>query len=57
MLFRSYAAREEEEAIRQYTAFASSLTGSAANAFSAIASEEKRHLGKLNALLAQSVTE
>ena len=49
----AYAAREEEEAIRQYTAFASSLTGSAANAFSAIATEEKRHLGKLNALLSQ----
>lgn len=53
----AYAAREEEEAIRQYTAFASSLTGNAASAFSAIALEEKRHLCKLNALLAQSVTE
>ena len=49
----AYAAREEEEAIRQYTAFASSLTGSAAGAFSAIALEEKQHLSKLNALLDQ----
>ncbi len=49
----AYAAKEEEEAIRQYSAFASSLTGSAASAFSAIALEEKRHLHKLNALLAQ----
>ena len=49
----AYAAKEEEEAIRQYTSFASSLTGSAASAFSAIALEEKQHLCKLNALLAQ----
>ena len=48
----AYAAREEEEAIRQYTAFASSLSGGAASAFSAIALEEKQHLNKLNALLA-----
>ena len=51
----AYAAAEEEEAVRQYTAFASSLTGSAASAFSAIALEEKQHLNKLNALLAQTV--
>ncbi len=49
----AYAAAEEEEAVRQYTAFASSLQGSAASAFSAIALEEKQHLNKLNALLAQ----
>ena len=49
----AFAAREEEEAIRQYTAFASSLSGSAASAFSAIALEEKQHLSKLNALLDQ----
>ena len=53
----AYAAAEEEEAVRQYTAFASSLTGGAASAFSAIALEEKQHLNKLNALLAQSATE
>ena len=47
----AYAAAEEEEAVRQYTAFASSLTGGAAQAFSAIALEEKQHLNKLNALL------
>ena len=49
----AYAAAEEEEAIRQYSAFASSLTGGAASAFSAIALEEKQHLCKLNALLSQ----
>lgn len=49
----AFAAREEEEAIRQYSAFASSLSGSTASAFSAIALEEKQHLGKLNALLDQ----
>ena len=49
----AYAAKEEEEAIRQYTAFAASLAGEAASAFSAIALEEKQHLCKLNALLAQ----
>ena len=49
----AYAAAEEEEAVRQYTAFASSIKGGAASAFSAIALEEKRHLCKLNALLAQ----
>ncbi len=50
----AYAAAEEEEAVRQYTAFTSSLTGSAASAFSAIALEEKQHLNKLNALLAEN---
>ncbi len=49
----AYAAKEEEEAIRRYTAFASSLTGEAADAFSAIALEERQHLNKLNGLLAQ----
>lgn len=49
----AYAASEETEAIRQYSAFASSLTGSAASAFSSIALEEKQHLNKLNALIDQ----
>ena len=49
----AYAAKEEEEAIRQYAAFASSLADDAASAFSAIALEEKQHLCKLNALIAQ----
>ena len=53
----AYAAKEEEDAVRQYTAFASSLKGSAATAFSAIALEEKQHLNKLNALLVKSATE
>ena len=53
----AYATKEEEEAVRQYTAFASSLAGSAASAFSAIALEEKQHLKKLNALLAQAKAE
>ena len=53
----AYAGAEEEEAVRQYTAFASSLSGEAANAFSAIALEEKRHLCKLNTLLVQSKAE
>ena len=53
----AYAAKEEEDAVRQYTAFASFLKGSAASAFSAIALEEKQHLNKLNALLVKSATE
>ncbi|MBR3740940.1 MAG: hypothetical protein IKN04_10895 [Clostridia bacterium] len=53
----AYAAMEEEEAVRQYTAFASSLTCGPASAFSAIALEEKQHLKKLNALLAQAKAE
>lgn len=46
-----FAAEEEEEAIRCYGAFAASLTGSAAAAFTAIQLEEKQHLAKLNGLL------
>ncbi len=49
-----YAAAEERDAARQYEAFASSLSGDAASAFSAVAQEEKRHLNQLNALLSQT---
>ena len=46
-----FAAREEQQAIDCYGDFASSLTGDAAAAFSAIRLEEKQHLKKLNDLL------
>ncbi len=47
----AYAAKEEEEAVRRYGEFASSLQGETSSAFSAIALEEKQHLAKLTALL------
>ncbi len=49
----AFAAEEEAEAAGRYAAFASALSGEAAAAFSAVAMEEKRHLNRLNALLAQ----
>ncbi len=47
-----YAALQEKEAQARYSAFASSLQGSAAAAFAAIAMEEKQHQEKLSELLA-----
>ena len=49
----AYAAEEEKEAVKSYSQFASSLTGEAAGAFSAIALEEQRHLNRLNGLIGQ----
>ena len=46
-----FAAEEEADAVRRYGEFAAALTGSAADAFSAIQLEEKQHLAKLNGLL------
>ena len=51
----AYAADEEKDAVAQYSAFASKLTGSASAAFSAIAQEEGKHLKQLNELLIVNV--